>query len=353
MKRIVNPISLWLIIFIVLFFVLLSALASVLTPFIIAAVLAYILNPWVDRLCQKSWKRERAALLVMLLTCLVLALLVLIFLPFLFNQILLLIQKIPQLLDYIPNSVMVSLEKYFDVNLGQKADWIALLREHIDAIKQTSIHVLNNVVQQGNALIAWVANILLLPLLLYYFLLDWNMWKQGVQKSIPRRFFPTYHRISTEIDNVLSAFLRGQLMVMVLMALFYGIALELVGLETGFAIGILAGLLVFIPYLGAFGGLLLGTLTALLQFQSWQDLLWVWGVFAAGQLLESFVLTPKIVGNQIGLSPFWVIFSLMAFGQLFGFVGVLLGLPLAAIGLVLIKESTRYYFNSSFYQKEP
>ena len=141
-------------------------------------------------------------------------------------------------------------------------------------------------------------------------------------------------------------------MVMLIMGMLYGTGLMLTGLDSGFAIGMVAGILVFVPYLGAFTGLLLATLAAVLQFNTWGGLLAVWGVFAVGQLLESFLITPKIVGDRIGLSPFWVIFSLMAFGQLFGFVGMLIALPLAAICLVLIQEGKQFYLNSHFYQRE-
>ena len=138
-------------------------------------------------------------------------------------------------------------------------------------------------------------------------------------------------------------------MVMLIMGVIYGTGLMLTGLDSGFAIGMIAGILVFVPYLGAFTGLLLATVAALLQFGSWQGLFTVWTVFAVGQLLESFLITPKIVGDRIGLSPFWVIFSLMAFGQLMGFTGMLIGLPLAAICLVLLRESSQVYFASNFY----
>ena len=152
------------------------------------------------------------------------------------------------------------------------------------------------------------------------------------------------------MDEVLGEFLRGQLMVMLIMGLVYGVGLMLVGLDSGFAIGMIAGILVFIPYLGAFTGLLLATVAALLQFSTWHGLIMVWVVFAIGQFLESFIVTPKIVGDRIGLSPFWVIFSLMAFGQLMGFVGMLAGLPLAAVTLVLLREGANAYFHSRFYK---
>ena len=195
-----------------------------------------------------------------------------------------------------------------------------------------------------------MSNLILLPLLLYYFLLDWKRWSYGISALVPRRFIDTYTRITSNMDEVLGEFLRGQLMVMLIMGLVYGVGLMLVGLDSGFAIGMIAGILVFIPYLGAFTGLLLATVAALLQFSTWHGLAMVWIVFGIGQFLESFIVTPKIVGDRIGLSPFWVIFSLMAFGQLMGFVGMLAGLPLAAVTLVLLREGVNAYFHSRFYK---
>lgn len=204
--------------------------------------------------------------------------------------------------------------------------------------------------RQSTQVIAGVSNFLLLPFLLYYFLLDWKRWSNGIQALIPRRFVDTYMRITGNMDSVLGEFLRGQLTVMLIMGLVYGMGLMLTGLDSGFAIGMIAGILVFVPYLGAFTGLLLASLAAVLQFGSWPGVLMVWGVFAVGQFLESFFITPKIVGDRIGLSPFWVIFSLMAFGQLMGFVGMLIGLPLAAVTLVLLREGVNAYFASHFYK---
>lgn len=154
------------------------------------------------------------------------------------------------------------------------------------------------------------------------------------------------------MDTVLGEFMRGQLLVMAIMGAIYGVGLMLVGLDSGFAIGMVAGILVFVPYLGAFTGLLLATLAAVLQFDSWTGILMVWSVFGIGQFLESFFITPQIVGEKIGLSPFWVIFSLLAFGQLMGFVGMLIGLPLAAVCLVLYHEGKRAYLNSRFYNRQ-
>lgn len=331
---------------------LLYALGNVLTPFIVAAVLAYILHPLAEWLEKRRFGRAVSSLLVTLAALAVLLGLILIMVPMLVTQFQNLTAKLPALVQFVQLKVLPWLAANAgDGGLPDKTDLSAWLSEHIGTLQTAAGNLAKAVVDQSGFVANTLSNIALFPLLLYYFLFDWNRWTHGVRKVVPRRFLKTYVRISTEIDEVLSEFLRGQLMVMLIMGGLYGAGLALVGLDSGFAIGLIAGLLVFIPYLGAFIGLLLATLAAMLQFPSWQDWLWVWGVFGIGQLLESFVITPKIVGDRIGLSPFWVIFSLMAFGQLLGFVGLLAGLPLAAVSLVFLREGTQLYFNSRFYRQ--
>ena len=332
---------------------LVLSLRDILTPFIVAAVLAYILNPLVEKLRDKGMQRGLASMLVMMLALLILFALVLIIVPMLLSQFQNMMGRLPQLIEFTQDKVLPWLNAHLgDDMLINRETVIEWLKSHTGTLQAAVSKIAPTLMQQGGAVALGLSNLLLLPLLLYYFLLDWQRWSHGVKAMIPRRFIDTYRRISTELDEVLSEFLRGQLMVMLIMGLIYGVGLMLTGLDSGFTIGMIAGLLVFIPYLGAFTGLLLATLAAVLQFSSWHGLLWVWVVFAVGQTLESFVVTPKIVGDRIGLSPFWVIFSLMAFGQLMGFVGMLIGLPLAAICLVLLREGSQAYFTSHFYQRK-
>lgn len=332
---------------------LVLSLRDILTPFIVAAVLAYILNPLVEKLRDKGMQRGLASMLVMMLALLILFALVLIIVPMLLSQFQNMMGRLPQLIEFAQDKVLPWLNAHLgDDMLINRETVIEWLKSHTGTLQAAVSKIAPTLMQQGGAVALGLSNLLLLPLLLYYFLLDWQRWSHGVKAMVPRRFIQTYTRISTELDEVLSEFLRGQLMVMLIMGLIYGVGLMLTGLDSGFAIGMIAGLLVFIPYLGAFTGLLLATLAAVLQFSSWHGLLWVWAVFAVGQTLESFVVTPKIVGDRIGLSPFWVIFSLMAFGQLMGFVGMLIGLPLAAICLVLLREGSQAYFASHFYQRK-
>lgn len=329
---------------------LVYALSGILTPFVVAAVLAYILNPLVEKLRDRHISRGIASMLVMIFALLVLLALLLILIPMLITQFQNLLNRLPQLTDFAQNKALPWLHAHFGGSLPLNREAAeAWLKSHSGTLRQTVSNLAPALMAQGGALAAGLSNLILLPLLLYYFLYDWQRWSHGIRALIPRRFIDTYTRISREMDEVLGEFLRGQLMVMLIMGVIYGTGLMLTGLDSGFAIGMIAGILVFVPYLGAFTGLLLATVAALLQFGSWQGLFTVWTVFAVGQLLESFLITPKIVGDRIGLSPFWVIFSLMAFGQLMGFVGMLIGLPLAAICLVLLREGSQVYFASNFY----
>ncbi|OHP53615.1 MULTISPECIES: AI-2E family transporter [Neisseria] len=330
---------------------LLYALGDVLTSFIVAAVLAYVLNPLVEWLQLKRIRRAPASMIIMALALLILLSLVLIIVPMLLNQFNNLAERLPQIVGFVQNKLLPWLNSVSGdyIQIDQESI-IAWLQSHTDELSNTLKEWIPTLMRQSGNVISGVSNLVLLPLLLYYFLLDWKRWSSGISKLVPRRFIETYTRISGNMDEVLGEFLRGQLMVMMIMGLVYGLGLMLVGLDSGFAIGMIAGILVFIPYLGAFTGLLLATVAALLQYGSWQGLLMVWAVFGVGQFLESFFITPKIVGDRIGLSPFWVIFSLMAFGQLMGFVGMLAGLPLAAVTLVILREGASAYFGSHFYK---
>ena len=333
---------------------LVSALQSVLTPFVVAGILAYILNPLVEKLRHRGVSRPVAAMLVMLFALALLALLLLIIVPMLINQFENLSAKLPQFVLWLQTRALPWINQMLGLNIELNADSAALwVQQHMGSLREALSKAMPTLMRQSSSILVMFSNLLLLPFLLYYFLLDWVRWTHGIKVMMPRRILPTYNRIAAEMDKVLGEFLRGQITVMLVMGLLYGLGLMLVGLDSGFAIGMVAGLLVFIPYLGAFIGLLLATVAAVLQFDSWTGLLLVWAVFGIGQFLESFFITPKIVGDRIGLSPFWVIFALLAFGQLLGFVGMLLALPLAAITLVLLREGGNAYLTSGYSLQTP
>jgi predicted PurR-regulated permease PerM len=197
---------------------------------------------------------------------------------------------------------------------------------------------------------AFFLNLLLIPVVTYYLLRDWDIMKARIAVLLPRDQAPAITRLAAECESVLAAFFRGQLLVMLFLAFFYSLGLSLVGLDNAVAIGVIAGLLGFVPYLGIATGITLALLSALLQGSGGLMPLWVLLVFAMGQLLESLVLTPRLVGGRIGLHPVLVIFAILAGGQLFGFVGVLLALPTAAAGTVFVRHARERDLQSELYK---
>ena len=211
--------------------------------------------------------------------------------------------------------------------------------------------LLSSARQGSSAVLGWTAMLLLIPFILFYLLLDWHRFWRSSFKLIPRQWVDKTHAISNEVDSLLAQYLRGQLLVMLILAVYYSVTLMLAGFDVALPVGIISGLLVFIPYLGFGLGLILALIAAVLQFDGFSGLIMVACIYGVGQIIEGFFLTPRLVGERIGLHPLAVIFALLAFGQLFGFVGMLLALPMAAIFSVAIKHVRAHYLQSSFYKQ--
>ncbi|QOD83713.1 AI-2E family transporter [Chromobacterium haemolyticum] len=355
MKRSQNRLIPWVIGATALLFAgwLLQQLAAALTPFVVAAVLAYVLNPAMRCLAGKGLPRPLAAGLLTLAGMAATIALLLVVAPMLFKQTQGLIDRLPVLADFAQGRVLPWLRTEFAIHLElDAAGWKRVLAANAGALKGALSAVALRATQSGFMLAGLLFNLLLLPVLLFYFLQDGPRMAATLATLVPRRWAGEVESLAGELDRVLGEFLRGQLSVMLIMALIFASSLALLGLESGIAIGVVAGLLVFIPYLGTFLGFALAGLAAALQFDSAGDVLLVLGVFGAGQLLESFLITPWLVGERIGLSPVAVIFSLLAFGQLLGFAGLLLALPMAAATFVICRFLARAYFNTRFYQRK-
>lgn len=333
-----------------LFVLVLGALGPVLTPFVVAAVLAYALNPMVDRLDHRL-PRVLAVLLVELVTLLALVCLVLLIVPVLTREVPLLREQMPVLLDRIDAAL---------------APWLAQLgldlRLDLTSLRQQLTGYLNenwgdgfgslwsSIKLGGSITLAIVGNAVLIPVALFYLLLDWDAVVRRVLELVPPRARPTVDAFTAEADQVLGQYLHGQLLVMVTMAVFYSVGLSLFGLDLALPIGVFTGLAMFVPYVGFGVGLVLALLAGLLEFALLKALAMVGVVYGLGQLFESFYLTPRLVGERIGLHPLAVIFALLAFGQLFGFVGVLVALPASAVLLVAIRRMRASYLASRLYQ---
>ncbi len=322
-------------------FWLLYLLAPMLTPFLLAAALAYMCDPLVDRLEARRVPRALGTLLVMLGLALVLVVLGAVLAPLVQAQFRLLIGQIPVLFDWGEQIVLPWLQLTFGIDLMQDhAMLTAWLKEHVSELGRLTAY-LPRLTDQGLALLGALAGLLLLPVVMFYLLRDWDRIMAHLAEWLPDPVRPKVVEIAREIDAVLAEFVRGQVGVMLIMALLYSVGLWLVGLDYALAVGVVSGLLVFVPYLGLTIGLALGTLAGYAQFGDLSALIQIWAVFTVGQLLEGMAITPWLVGERIGLHPVAVIFALMAFGQLFGFFGILLALPASAAGLVALRHLKR------------
>jgi len=337
---------------------LLYLLAPILTPFVTAAILAYMCDPWVSRLCalKLPWKweipRPLAALMVMGALVGLLTLLILIMLPLLQRELSHFMTRLPVLLDVARQKLLPFIQEKFDINLKWDNEVLKeLLTSHWQNAGGAAVKALPWLGGSGALVLALLMNIMLIPLVLFYLLRDWTHILNSIEQAIPRRMHENVVIITQEIDRILAEFLRGQISVMILMSTFYVFCLWVIGLEFALPIGVVTGMLVFIPYLGMFTGLVLATLAAFTQFDHVSSIALVWGVFGVGQLLEGMAITPWLVGNRIGLHPLVVVFSLLAFGQLFGFFGLLLALPLSAALLVGLRHASRWYLDSSLYKE--
>lgn len=333
---------------------LLYLLAPVLTPFLIAAVLAYIGDPLVDWLELRHFSRTLAVTTVFLVLSLLVLTLLLILVPMLERQIALLMSKLPQYLDWLQNKGLPALSAYLGIEVSgfDLADLKTTVREEWlqsgGAVKGM-IRVLS---RSGMTLLGWLANLMIIPVVSFYMLRDWDIMVERIHELIPRRYEVTVVRLAKASDEVLGAFLRGQLTVMLALGTIYTMGLWLVGLELALLIGMLAGLVSFVPYLGFIVGILAAGIAAVMQYHELLPVVYVAIVFMVGQAAEGMLLTPLLVGEKIGLHPVAVIFAVLAGGQLFGFLGVLLALPVAAVVMVLLRYTHERYVGSSLYAEE-
>lgn len=336
---------------------LLVQLGPVLTPFIAAGILAYALNPAVDWLSAKRIRkipvpRSLAVIVVMLVLLAIILALVLIVLPILQKQIPLLQEQIPSSLARLNAFLSPKLQ---ELGIRVRLDEVGVKRILSQYFATSSEEIWSAVFASAKvgsvAVLGWMATLTLIPIALFYLLLDWHALLARIRHTVPRRWVGKVVQFGREVDELLAQYLRGQLAVMLALSVYYSLLLAIAGFDVALPVGILTGLLVFIPYLGFGLGLVLALIAAVLQFDGLHGLLLVAGIYGAGQVIESFYLTPRLVGERIGLHPLTVIFALLAFGHLFGFAGVLLALPASAILAVALQHLRTQYLNSSFYRQ--
>jgi predicted PurR-regulated permease PerM len=347
-----EPNNLWWLVPAAVLVALLYVLSPILAPFLFAAILAYIANPAVSWLGRHRLPRTLGALLVMVLLFALLLLLLLILLPLFIKELRLLSERLPGFLVQVNEHLLPWIKDRFGVQPQFDPQALKnLIQENLQGANGLGMKLLASIRIGGLAVFGFVVDLLLVPVVLFYLLRDWNGLLERIDVLLPRRWHRQLTGIAREVDAVLAEFLRGQIAVMALMSVFYVLGLWLAGLEFALPIGIITGVLVFVPYVGMLSGLVLATVAALMQFPSVAGVIPVWIVFAIGQTLEGTLVTPFLVGRRIGLHPVAVIFALLAFGQIFGFFGVLLALPASAALLVGLRHLGSRYLDSSLYKE--
>ena len=321
------------------------------TPFVAGALVAYFGDPVADKLEEWKLGRTSAVVVVFAVMGLVLSLVLLLLVPMLENQIGRLVSNLPVYAAWIKETVIPWVKDALEIEgkLVEVDEMINILKSHWQKAGGLATAIIASISRSGMAVFTWMMNALLIPVVAFYMLRDWDVMVAKIRDLLPRRNAPMVIRLTKEVDEVLGAFLRGQFSVMLALGMIYSAGLWLVGLDLALLIGIVAGVISFIPYLGSIVGVGMACIAAIFQFHESWYLLPVLAVFGVGQLLEGMVLTPILVGERIGLHPVTVIFAVLAGGQLFGFIGIILGLPVAAVIMVLLRHANDLYKESEIY----
>ena len=329
------------------FFLVLWALGDVILPFVLGGAIAYFLDPVADRLERLGLSRAAATSVIALFAVVLFVLAVLLVVPTLARQTTALIEIAPQLFQRLQAFLTERFPDLMDQNSALRSSLASIGQ----TIQQRGAELVTGIVTTFSSVLNVALLLVIVPVVAFYVLLDWDRMVAEVDRLLPRDHAPVIRELAGEIDRTLAGFVRGQGTVCLILGTYYAVALMLVGLQFGLVIGLVAGLLTFIPYVGALIGGLLSIGLALFQFWGdWWLIVAVAAIFQIGQLIEGNVLTPKLVGGSVGLHPVWLIFALSAFGALFGFVGLLVAVPVAAVLGVLARFAIRQYRGGRLYR---
>lgn len=346
-----NRLIFWLI-GITFFAVFLYSVKSILLPFVVGILVAYFLDPAADRLEKAGLSRTISTLSITVIFFFALGISFVLLAPPIYEQLFELVSKTPQYIAHLQESIYPYIQKVL-----KDFDYIELENEAKKVAPEASSYALqliskliSGIWQSGIALVNIISLIFITPIVSFYLLKDWDNITKKVDKMLPKKHAKTIRVQIRKIDQTISGFVRGQTNVCIIMAVFYSIGLIFVGLDFGLIIGIGAGLLTFIPYAGIAFSFIVALAVAIFQFDNLTEIGLVVMVFLIGQVIESNVITPKLVGDKVGLHPVWIIFGMLAGATLFGFVGVLIAVPVTAVIGVLLRFSLEKYLHSNFYK---
>jgi len=321
-------------------------LGDAILPFVAGAGLAYLLNPIVEWLVRLGLHRVLAAVVIAIVALMIALMIALFLVPLLVQQALAFLAEIPGVL----NALLEALQREFPSRIGEEGPVDRAITGMTEWLQSRAGEMAETVYASARMVVSILVMMVIVPVVAFYLIVDWPRMLARIDALLPRQHAPTIRRLAREVDTAIGAFLRGMGSICLIMAIYYGVALTLVGLQFGAVVGVTAGLLTFIPYLGAIIGGLLAIGLALYQFWGeWFSVALVAGVFFAGQAIESYGITPRIVGRSVGLHPVWILVALSVFGTLLGLLGLLIAVPLAAALAVLVRYAIELYEDSALY----
>lgn len=347
-----DPKKIWLLIVFIAFFWLLYLLSPILTPFVISLFLAYLGDPSVDRLQNMNFSRTLSVCIVFFVMLFMGLCFLFIVIPLLEEQIRKLFLRLPDIFNWLQFNLLPLIHKHFGIDLNNIN--LDKIKQSLTGNWQTFGDILSRLLLKisasGQFVLLWLGYIFLIPVVSFYLLRDWDILVEKIAYLIPRTYEGLVIKLAKDCDKVLAEFLRGQSLVMVVQGVIYSLGLWFIGLEFALLIGFVAALVSFIPYLGFIVGFSIASIAAFFQFHDFIYIFYVLSLFSIGQIIESMVLSPLLIGDRIGLHPVVVIFAVMAGAQLFGFLGMLLALPVAAVISVLLRYFHEKYTDSALYK---
>ena len=330
---------------------LLIFLSDVLFPFVAGFAIAYLLDPICDRLERAGLSRTWATTLVTALFFIAFVLILALLVPVLYGQLIQFLNNLPRYIAAIESKAapLIDAARGYLAEQGGATKVTEFVQSHLGDMAKLTVGFLGTFVGGLQVTFNIISLFIVTPVVAFYLLRDWDLIVERIDSCLPREHLATIHEQAHLVDMSLAGFLRGQFTVCLLLGLFYAIGLSLVGLEFGLVIGLGTGLLSFIPYVGMLAGFFVGMALAIAQFDTWGQVAMVAGVFIAGQVIEGNFLTPKLVGDRVNLHPVWIMFALLTGGALFGFIGILIAVPVAAVVGVLVRFTVQQYRHSALY----